>query len=232
MTGHLPRYAIYFSPRPESALGIFGRGVLGRDATSNAEAAIFPPLERHFSDWARKVAPAAHYGFHATLKPPFELAAGVEDPWVREDVRSLAKDIAPVSLGHLRVASIGQFIALVPISPPAQLGALAARIVRSLDPLRAPLSEDDRARRRPDALSARQVEYLDLWGYPYVFDEFRFHMTLTGPLTEAERQTAESVLNGLYQSFDQPVSISEISLFIQPDRNAPFTMAERYRLSG
>jgi hypothetical protein len=28
----------------------------------------------------------------------------------------------------------------------------------------------------------RQRNYLDRWGYPYVMEEFRFHMTLTGRL--------------------------------------------------
>ena len=37
-------------------------------------------------------------------------------------------------------------------------------------------------RRRKAGLSAAQEKMLLRWGYPYVLDEFRFHLTLTGRL--------------------------------------------------
>ena len=41
-----------------------------------------------------------------------------------------------------------------------------------------------RAPRR--GLSERQIELLDAYGYPYVFEEFRFHMTLTDRLADSD----------------------------------------------
>ncbi len=232
MTDDVPRYAIYFAPTTDTALSAFGRGVLGRDAERYADSNVFPQLTNLFPDWRAHVSAAAHYGFHATLKPPFALAAGVEAPWLLEDVKALAKSLAPVAMGHLKVASMGRFIALVPVSPPVQLGTLAAQIVRSLDPLRAPLTEADRARRRPETLSPRQIAYLDQWGYPYVFDDFRFHMTLTGPLADSERLQAQEILRTVYQPFDQAVDITDVCVFAQATRAARFTLVERIRLGG
>jgi putative phosphonate metabolism protein len=232
MTDSAPRYAIYFAPKANSALDMFGRGVLGRSIDPEMIANVFPQLTAQFPNWHQRVSAAAHYGFHATLKPPFALSAGVEATWMREDVTALAKTLPRVSIGHLRIARMGRFIALVPVASPAQLGTLAAHIVRSLDPLRAPLTEDDRARRKPDTLTPRQLGYLDQWGYPYVFDEFRFHMTLTGPLPDDERSEAARILHTLYEPYDQPVDIRDICIFAQPNRVAPFTLVERIRLAG
>ncbi len=232
MTHDTSRYAIYFAPTAESALGEFGNGVLGRDAIRDIETAILPGLAKHFTDWRSHTTAAAHYGFHATLKPPFALATGVEASWLLEDVLSLAKSLAPLRIGHMKVSSIGKFIALVPVAPPTQLRNLAAHIVRSLDPLRAPLSEADRARRRPETLTPQQMEYLDQWGYPYVFDEFRFHMTLFGLLSDEKREEAAHVLRALYLPYDQPVVIKDICIFAQLNRTASFKLVERVRLGG
>jgi hypothetical protein len=214
------------------ALGKFGIGVLERNAEGCAETSIFPNLTDRFPSWRGDVAAASHYGFHATLKAPFALATSVVSTRLGEDVASLATTLSQVSIGHLKVASIGPIIALVPVAASAQLEEFAACIVRTLDPLRAPLTAEDRARRRPETLSPRQIKYLDQWGYPYVFDEFSFHMTLTGPLPDAKRREAESALRGLYQPYDQHVDITDICIFFQPNRAAGFALIDRIRISG
>jgi hypothetical protein len=78
------------------------------------------------------------------------------------------------------VGGLGSFLAL--LSDDAALTALAEEAVRRFEPLRAPLSEADLARRNVGALDERERELLASWGYPYVMDRFRFHMTLTGSL--------------------------------------------------
>ena len=103
-------------------------------------------------------------------------------------VRRLAR---PVPVIQPVVDSISGFIAVIPAEPSAELELLAAEATKAFDPFRAPLSPEDRARRNPDKLTPRQRDYLDRWGYPYVMEEFRFHMTLTGRLP-AERREAVS----------------------------------------
>jgi hypothetical protein len=79
-------------------------------------------------------------------------------------------------------------------------------------------------------LSARQLRHLDQWGYPYVFDEFRFHMTLTGTLSEPDRKEALAVLRELYSEADAPVALDSVCILHQPDRFACFTVLERFFL--
>ncbi len=69
----------------------------------------------------------------------------------------------------------------------SRLQAFAAKCLEGFDFFRAPLSAADRERRTNSQLTRRQLELLDRWGYPYVLDEYRFHMTLTGPLPKQER---------------------------------------------
>ena len=64
--------------------------------------------------------------------------------------------------------------------PLPALNRFADDVVRDFDHFRAPLSEAEIERRNPDALSAEEFRNLCQWGYPYVFETFRFHMTLTG----------------------------------------------------
>ena len=49
-------------------------------------------------------------------------------------------------------------------------------------------------------VTERQASNLDRWGYPYVFDDFRFHMTLTGPLTADDRGRALAWLKAEFAS--------------------------------
>ena len=69
------RQAIYFAPPAGSPLARFGAAWLGWDPEAGAEVEGLPvaglPLPRE-----ALVAAPRRYGFHATLKPPFRLAAG------------------------------------------------------------------------------------------------------------------------------------------------------------
>ena len=74
-----PRYAIYFTPAPQSALRRFGSTAIGCDADTQ-EARPHPDhdLYRDPSFLATLEFPS-RYGFHATLKAPFELRAGATE---------------------------------------------------------------------------------------------------------------------------------------------------------
>jgi len=125
---------------------------------------------------------ARRYGWHATLKAPFRLADGVDPEHLDEAVEIFAASHCPTVIPTIALRSIGRFWAIVPGGPTAALMALADDTVRKLDPWRADLGPDDLARRKPELLSSRQRELLELWGYPFVLDEFRFHCTLTDDL--------------------------------------------------
>lgn len=180
----LPRYAIYFSAEPHSALDRFGAELLGYDAHRGVDVPFPAGLP---ADWPEITQDPRKYGFHATLKAPMRLAsAATEDQLITACAAFACTPRAIASVTPI-VDIIDGFIAVVPAAPSADLARLAADCVREFEPFRAPLTEQDRARRNPSRLTVRQRDYLDRWGYPYVFEEFRFHMTLTGRL-EADQQ--------------------------------------------
>ncbi|MEZ5819022.1 MAG: DUF1045 domain-containing protein [Hyphomicrobiaceae bacterium] len=228
----MTRYAIYFLPAPETALGRFGSSMIGYDAVSARDVA--PPDHVFFChEKVRELSEEPRrYGFHATLKAPFELCAGASEADLRGRAAELAGRCPRVRLGRLEVAELSSFLALRPVCEHAAARRLAERCVEAFDDLRGPMSAADRARRLAKPLTERQLEHLARWGYPYVFDEFRFHMTLTGPLPVSLRASALSATREIYAAVDRPVTIDALSLVRQTDRSGRFVLVERYPLAG
>jgi hypothetical protein len=176
------RYAIYFTP-PPGALADLGAAWLGWNSAAGRPAGPLdipdlPAPIAEITDAPRR------YGLHATLAPPFR-STGTEDALHAAFTR-FCRGTAPVMIASLQIAAMGRFLALVPGTAPPALGALAAGAVRAVDPLRAPLSEAELARRRSASLTPDQDANLVRWGYPYVMSAFRFHITLTGKRPRAE----------------------------------------------
>lgn len=177
------RFAVYYVPPRDSDLARFGAAWLGWDidGAEPVDQPDIPGLEPITRQPRR-------YGFHGTLRAPFRLAEGVSAAAVAAKLDELTEVCAPAQGGGLELARIGGFLALVPVSGgsgPDGIGRIAAACLRATDPLRAPPGAQELARRRRARLSPRQEALLQRWGYPYVLDQFRFHLTLTGPLPEA-----------------------------------------------
>ncbi len=183
------RFAIYYLPPKGSALARFGADWLGWDIEAGTPrpqpglAEIGP----EFSDWT---AIPAKYGFHATIKPPFRLAEGMGRAKLEEAFAKLCVLQSAVDVGGLRLARIGRFLALVPERGGGPLLTLAGNFVTGIDAFRAPPTKAEVARRQAAGLSAAQERLLARWGYPYVLEEFRFHMTLTAKLDAEARARA------------------------------------------
>jgi len=227
----MTRYSIYFVPAPQTSLAAFGAHAIGYDVAIGAEVPF------HDDNAFRALGPAAwtespaRYGFHATLKAPFELAEGATEEGLDEAVSVLARAIAPVQLGKLAVTSLGGFIALTPSGDTSDVDALAAACVEALEAFRAPLRAEDRDRRLAARLTDRQAGNLDRWGYPYVFEEFRFHMTLTGRIEDAShRGRVRETLAALYNSIDVPYRVDALTICRQPDRGSRFAVLSRHPL--
>lgn len=207
----ISRYAVYYAPPQGSALAAFGASWLGWDADAG-EARRHPNVDGVAI--AALTATPRKYGFHGTLKPPFRLAEGVDRDTVEQAVSALAAQRAPFDGPALDLRRIGAFLALVPSEPCAALADLAAACVQELDVLRRPAEEAELARRRKAGLSPRQEDLLVRWGYPYILDEFRFHLTLTGPLANTDAERAHDVLRPLTQAFHgEPIPVREVCLF-------------------
>ncbi|MEM8689819.1 MAG: DUF1045 domain-containing protein [Pseudomonadota bacterium] len=220
------RYAVYFCPRPETALARFGREWLGYDCETGESLARTSDhlLENQISQPRR-------YGFHATLKPPFRLSAGVEYDDFAAAVSGLAGDLHAFTVDGLVLKELGSFLALVPRDPSDALSELAFKCVRDLDRFRAPLNSSEIAQKAANGLSPYQEHLLFTWGYPYVGDEFRFHMTLTGQLTRPEMRRAQTQLTGLVAEFERsPVEIADLCICGDPGDKQPLRVVKRFSL--
>jgi putative phosphonate metabolism protein len=226
-----PRYAIYYVPAPGSDLDRFGGQLLGYDAYSGEDLPFPDGIARIVPDWRDLSKDPRKYGFHATLKAPMSLAHGRTEPELLAACESFAGKLRPVQVITPVVGSISGFIAIVAAAPSTELERLAADCTREFDSFRAPLSSGERARRSPSDLTPRQRDYLDRWGYPYVMEEFRFHMTLTGRL-DAERR--ESILTMLRDSFStvglKTLAIDRIALFRQECSDSRFRIVKHWQL--
>lgn len=215
------RYALYFSPVTNSPLATFGAASLGRSANTPRPDNVGSPHPDK-ARWLALTQSPAHYGFHATLKAPFELRPGTTVDALATQLEQFAQTLSPIPLDGLAPRHLAGFAALTLTSQAPLLTGLAQQVVEAFEPYRQPLSETDIQRRKGQALTPRQLELLERFGYPYVDDEFRFHMTLTGPLSERDLDYVEW-LKTLYGQFvtDTPW-LDQIALYSQPDRQSPF----------
>jgi len=220
----MKRFAIYYAP-PPGALADAAAQWLGRDAASGETLAQPHP------DLPALTVSARRYGFHATLKAPFRLAPDASEEQLLQGVQELAAGLRPVVLERLELVLFGGFLALVPRGDTTALNALAADVVTGLDRFRAPLTEAERARRNPDTLDDHRRALLDAWGYPYVLDAFRFHMTLSDRLTDAQADLllplARRHLKG---ALPQPFALDTLAIFGE-DQVGVFHLLHRVALS-
>jgi len=223
------RYALYFAPDRDTPLWERGCRWLGRDPERDG-----PLPQPAVPGWdaaglATLTAAARAYGLHATLKPPFLLRAGVETDVLHTRLASFCRTRGGFDLPALSVARLSRFLALRPAAASAALQALADACVVEFDDLRAPLSEEEASRRRAAGLDARQEALLQQYGYPYVLDQFRFHLTLTDPVdaTSADRLIAW-LTDYFAPALCQPIHVSGVCLFVQREPGADFRLARRF----
>ena len=145
---------------------------------------------------------------------------------------ALAATQAPVTLDGLHLARLGRFLALRPLGDESALNALAAACVTELDAFRAPAPDAELARRRAAGLTPKQEQNLVTWGYPYVLDQFRFHITLTGKLPKPELPSVEKALQAhLIPLLPAPFAITDLALMGE-DAEGRFHLIHRYALTG
>ncbi|MFI2770263.1 DUF1045 domain-containing protein [Sulfitobacter sp. M22386] len=172
------------------------------------------------------------YGLHATVKPPFVLAEGTSADGLLAKFKTLCTRLAPVTLDGLALTQLGRFLALTPEGDTAALNTMAAEVVRGLDTFRAPPTEADLARRRQANLTPVQEANLSQWGYPYVMEAFRFHITLTGKLPKGDLpQVTAALAPYITPHLPQPFVLDSLTLVGQaPD--GMFHEVHRAALSG
>ncbi|MBV16961.1 MAG: hypothetical protein CMO05_05725 [Thalassospira sp.] len=227
------RYALYYAPSAQSDLGQFGNAWLGRDPVTDDDLPRPAVLRIDADDVIAATTSPTRYGFHGTLKPPFAVKDGQSRAELETAVESLCAETAPITCGPLTLKSIGLFLALLPTEPVAPLENLAGMLVRSLDDFRKPEDVAAMNKRRAAGLTERQEDYLVAWGYPYVMEEFRFHLTLSNKLAPEQLARFEESLRPIIAPLcDAPFQIDDICLFGDPGNGKPFRLLKRFALAG
>ena len=225
------RYAIYYAPTAGSSLGIFGNSWLGWDINTATETPR--PSIHNLPDSIENLTKTPQkYGSHGTLKAPFHLVDGHDIDDLKQAVEDFAKTRRAFERGKLRISNLGNFITLTQTEPSDQLVTLASECVMELDRFRAPLSKADIQRRLRANLSSRHEHLMRTWGYPYIMEQFRFHLTLTGQLSEANASILQLALSEkLATILDKPIKMSDICLCGQR-YDERFQIIKRFSLVG
>ncbi|SAL03875.1 DUF1045 domain-containing protein [Caballeronia ptereochthonis] len=217
--GRNPRVALYYAPPASSAWWREGCEWLGRDPEDGLETATPAHDVTH--------APR-RYGWHATIIPPFHMAPGVELAHVLACARAWASSVSRFEM-PVKATELGRFVALRPAqaSDDDTLRTLAAHALQTFAALRARPSRESIEQRIGGGMSERQIALLREWGYPYVFDEYRFHMTLSDSLDD--RNARASIVSAWTRRIEAlgPLPVHGAALFIEPGPGAPFTLWQR-----
>ena len=228
------RHAAYFAPKSDSLAWDLGSRWLGRCAFRGKT--LTQPIINNIDaeSFHRLTQSPRLYGWHATLKAPFELGLGTS----LEKLQAAFTQASAINGGpfhlELQLADVGDFLALVPRQPCAPINALAERCVKVLHPCALSLSESELTRRRAGGLTTQQENLLQQWGYPFVMEAFQFHLTLTGSLRDVDAATRSALLAAANDWFapllDHGVAIDAVTWFAQDVQGGDFRWVERFDL--
>ncbi|MBM9613129.1 DUF1045 domain-containing protein [Desulfobulbus rhabdoformis] len=226
------RYALFFAPPPTSPLWLQGCRWLGRDAVSGVSLAqpAFRALDAEtIVDITRT---PARYGFHATIVAPFRLKEGLLEEDLVRAMKSFVEQQRQISIAPLMVSQLDNFFCLRPVRHSAALQGLSSLCTRAFDRFRAPLKPSELARRKAAQLSGQEKKNLELWGYPYVFEQYRFHFTLTSRMAggKTKDRVHTSLLDFFEPLLDSPLTIDALCLFVEPAPGQPLRCLHRFTL--
>ena len=210
------RFAIYYAPAVDSALWRQAQAWLAQ------------------ADLQDLAVSARRYGFHATIKAPMALAEGVDGAQLAAALGQCAATHAGVELSNFGPRLIDGFLAFTTDPQPAALTDFAALVVNYFEPQRAPLTAEDVRRRLKAPLSTRQIELVERYGYPYVLEQFQFHMTLTDRLP-VERRDEMQRRAGEWFAYvlATPIMLDRLVVFHEAAPGEPFTRLDGdYLLKG
>ena len=213
------RIALYYAPPRTSAWWHAGSEWLGRDAETN-EALTSPA--------AAETNTPRRYGWHGTLVAPFRCGDGV----FPRDVLAVSRKWALGQMAFdlaVKAEIMGRFVALraaVP-SDDTRIRGIASSALTALAPLRARATAQALERRITPTMTPRQIALLREWDYPYVHDEFRFHMTLSNSLDSANARSA--IAAQWTPRIDKlgALPFHGAALFVEREPGAPFMLWKR-----
>ena len=155
--GKSERFAIYYAPEPFSKFHALGSAWLGRD-TQTGKVISQPSIDRMTAKRFFKLTESArHYGFHATLKPPFRLKCGMEQNLLKQAIKEICENITPFSI-QLDIHLLGKFFALMLPKKNPGIQKLAETMVRDIDVFRGPSTSKEIEARRKKSLVIKKIK--------------------------------------------------------------------------
>jgi hypothetical protein len=227
------RYAIYYTPQPGTALAAFGRSWFGR-ANDGVTLQAFSDAGLSGTSFAKlAAAPGRYTGLHALFRAPFALREGIGPDALKTRLVNFAARRKPVETGPLTLSRAGRFLVLRPVEATPALDWLAAQCVATFEDFAAPPSDVERAEHANPSLSDYQRLLLESFGDPYVLSEYRFSITLAGPLdaTHLER-VSQALWPVLEEICTEGVTVDGLSLFGDSGGVSPMRLLGRYRLGA
>mgnify|MGYP001390519063 FL=1 len=232
------RVAIYFLPKKNSSLENFGKNLLGRDINKKKKISLTRRQKyfinrgfTYFDELKDYCEEPAKYGFHATLKAPFRLKRNVKTKNFYDVISHIAAQHSRFKIKGLKIVYSKKFTFITSRKPNKLLRNLENDLVKHLDTFRAELNKTEIKKRIPDSLTFKQNKYLKEWGYPFVFDQFKFHMTLmnqnNNKLSNKQKLELEKLI---YKISNNVIEFNEISL-LGENKNGYFEEIKRFKLN-
>ena len=232
------RVAIYFLPKKNSSLENFGKNLLGRDINKKKKISLTRRQKyfinrgfMYFDELKDYCEQPAKYGFHATLKAPFRLKRNVKTKNFYDVISHIAAQHSRFKIKGLKIVYSKKFTFITSRKPNKLLINLENDLVKHLDTFRAELNKTEIKKRIPDSLTFKQNKYLKEWGYPFVLDQFKFHMTLmnqnNNKLSNKQKLELEKLI---YKISNNLLEFNEISL-LGENKNGYFEEIKRFKLN-
>jgi len=218
-TAPWPRWAVYWVPEPAHPLWRAGCEWLGRDPESDDPG--------HAPEYA---AAAWRYGFHATLAAPMRLADGCTAQQLQRRLSKVVAEVGPFRMPPLAVQPLGDFLALRPVTAIDAwhpLRRLADACVMACQALRRPLDGAELDRRAQGIGNDTEREHLLRWGYPFVFERWRFHITLSDAGRGSDAALRRRAEAHFAKALAEPLQGQSVALFTQSASAVPLRLAAR-----
>ena len=227
---NISRFAIYFVPPESNDLTRFTASWFGWDVYKGIKV-DYPVLHNLNYDIKEITNTPSKYGFHGTLKAPFSLVPNKTIDDLKLSLSMLSRSIKKFLIPSICLREISGFIAIVPTVQNQSINFLARKCLEGLDCFRDAEPPEILNKRRSAGLSSSEERHLLKWGYPYVLDDFRFHLTMTGKLTPKVSKNVFSVLSSeLQAALNAPLPINKICLFGESNINGQFEVIDEFSL--
>jgi hypothetical protein len=227
------RYAIYYTPQPGTALAAFGRSWFGR-ANDGVTLQAFSDAGLSSTSFAKlAVAPGRYTGLHALFRSPFAPREGIGLDAIKTRLINFADRRKALETGPLTLSRSGRSLVLRPVEPTPALDWLATQCVATFEDFAVPPGDAEREEYASPNLSDYQRLLLESFGDPYVLSEYRFSITLTGPLDAAHlERVAQALWPVLEEICASGVTVDGLSLFGEGGDRSPMRLIGRYRLGA